>query len=295
VEHVAGEEGEEDPNLGVDEALLRLAESGSSREFDLINGFSGLLVYAVERLPRPGARAAIDRFVAGLERLSVEEEHGRTWDVPFYPSPESPEPPGQAPLRRLGTAHGVSGVIGALAAVCREVDHEPARHLLAEAVGWLLAQRCEPGAVAEFPFQIMGNSVEVYPRQGWCVGDPGIAAMLLSAARVIGRSDWEQQATEVALAAARRHSSASVDEPGLCHGAAGLGHLFNRLHQATGEPALEEASLRWLARALELYRTDGGTVGLLNGAAGIGLALLAGLSSVEPLWDRTLAVAVPPL
>jgi hypothetical protein len=34
--------------------------------------------------------------------------------------------------------------------------------------------------------------------------------------------------------------------------------------------------------------------GFLTGAAGIGLALLASVTSVEPEWDRLLLVAIPP-
>jgi hypothetical protein len=35
--------------------------------------------------------------------------------------------------------------------------------------------------------------------------------------------------------------------------------------------------------------------GLLTGAAGIALALLAATSLIEPAWDRVLLVAVPPI
>ncbi len=293
VEHVAGEEGEEDPNLAVDEALLRMSGDEPNREFDLVNGLSGLLVYAVERLPRASARECIDRFVLGLEELSIGTELGRTWNVPLYDPKEVAELAG-SPLRKLGAAHGVAGAIGALAAVCRGVEHEPARRLLEQAVAWLLAQRCEPGSAAEFPMQMKGDAAEVYSRQGWCVGDPGIATTLLSAADALGRADWRDQALEVGLAAARRRKSAGVRELGLCHGAAGLAHLFNRLHQATGEAALAEASRQWFTAALDRYDGETGPLGLLNGAAGVGLALLAGLTDEEPLWDRVLAVAVPP-
>jgi hypothetical protein len=34
--------------------------------------------------------------------------------------------------------------------------------------------------------------------------------------------------------------------------------------------------------------------GLLNGAAGIALALLAAISPIEPAWDRMLLVSIPP-
>jgi hypothetical protein len=102
-------------------------------------------------------------------------------------------------------------------------------------------------------------------------------------------------------------------DAGLCHGAAGLAHLFNRMFQATGDPALGEAARGWYARTLDARRpgrgiggiaarvseSDGGSrwvadPGLLTGAAGVALALLAGVSSVDPAWDRLLLVSPPP-
>ena len=103
-------------------------------------------------------------------------------------------------------------------------------------------------------------------------------------------------------------------DAGFCHGAAGNAHLFNRIFQATGDLAFEEAARFWLDQTLALRRPgegvagysswepdeagDGGRwqedSGLIGGAAGIGLVLLAAVSPVEPAWDRLFLMAVPP-
>ena len=45
-------------------------------------------------------------------------------------------------------------------------------------------------------------------------------------------------AVQSARAAARRTlETAGVQDHGLCHGSAGLGHLFNRIYQASGDDA----------------------------------------------------------
>src|SRR5262249_14299323 len=99
----------------------------------------------------------------------------------------------------------------------------------------------------------------------------------------------------------------------LCHGAAGLGHLFNRLFQATGDEHLAEAARVWFRRTLDLRQPGRGIAGfeagkgnahrrllwvddpgLLQGAAGIALALLAAATPLEPGWDRLLLVPIPP-
>ena len=120
---------------------------------------------------------------------------------------------------------------------------------------------------------------------------------------------------DIALtAAARDESTSHVRDAGLCHGAAGVGHLFNRMFQATGEERLAEAARLWFERTFTFqapgepiagfrawevgiegnpgWRPD---AGFLEGAAGVGLALLGAVSGVEPAWDRVLLVSLPPL
>ena len=95
----------------------------------------------------------------------------------------------------------------------------------------------------------------------------------------------------------------------LCHGTAGLAHLYNRLFQSTGERDFAVEARYWIERTLE-YRGVGGIAGyrraefdgtqiddtgLLNGAAGIALALLAAASNVEPGWDRAFLLSLRPL
>jgi hypothetical protein len=81
------------------------------------------------------------------------------------------------------------------------------------------------------------------------------------------------------------------------------------MHQATGEDWLADAARAWFARALDMRQPNGvggflgytpsaeapwrPETGLLTGAAGIGLALLAACTSVEPEWDRVLLLDVP--
>jgi hypothetical protein len=103
-----------------------------------------------------------------------------------------------------------------------------------------------------------------------------------------------------------------VVDAGLCHGSGGLALVFHRLWHATGEHGFADAARRWYAHTLALHRPGAGIAGFhswlpaiapepgrwdadasfLTGAAGVGLALLAGLG-VEPAWDRLLAASLP--
>jgi lantibiotic modifying enzyme len=309
----------DDPSADIDEALHRhLAQSPWRHDYDLTTGLVGFGVYALEREPRPAAVGCLERVVARLEELAEPRPQGLTW----HTRPELLPEESRASLPRgadnLGVAHGVPGVIGLLARLAAAgVATATVDRLLAGAVPWLLAQKLPAGERSIFPF-VVGEQVHGRPaRTAWCYGDPGIAAVLLAAARAAGRPDWEAEALALARAVARRPpEQCAIQDSALCHGAAGLAHLCNRLYQATGDPELRDAARRWFRQTLDDRRpgegiggylawapADGDTdrmtwvadPGFLTGAAGIGLALLAATTAIEPVWDRLLlASPLPP-
>jgi hypothetical protein len=133
------------------------------------------------------------------------------------------------------------------------------------------------------------------------------------AARGAADPSLERAALRIALRAAERTEvDAHVADAGVCHGAAGVAHVFHRLHSASGEERLAQASRRWFARALAMrapgrgfggFRTraasSGGKgrwaadPGLLAGAGGVALALVAATTEEAPAWDRMLLVSTP--
>jgi lantibiotic biosynthesis protein len=145
-------------------------------------------------------------------------------------------------------------IVRALAACCGAgVAQEHARLLLGYAVYWLLGQR----------------------------DDLAAAAAVLLAGRWAREPEWVAAGLELARAA----TPEKTEDP------AGIGHVLNRLHQATGDPELLRNARGWLRRALRgAPHTEPGLVG---GAAGVGLALLAATTDVEPAWDRVHLLSPP--
>jgi hypothetical protein len=208
----------------------------------------------------------------------------------------------------VGLAHGVPGVIATLARIHEAGVARPrAAELLDGAVRWVLAQRGPAG----FPSLITPDGVSEPARTAWCYGDPGVAAALLSAGRRSGERSWERIAVDVARAASARDEDAvGVRDAGVCHGAAGLAHVYNRCFQATGDEVLRAAARAWLEKTLALRELGRGIAGfrawgvsaesdelgwrddtsLLTGAGGVALVLQAALGSVAPSWDRMLLV-----
>ncbi len=310
-------EGDEDPNLEIDRAIARhMTASPWPADYDLINGLVGFGVYALERLPRPSARRCLERMAARLEEVA----HRRPEGLAFYTAPHL-LPDHQRELcpegyYNLGVAHGLPAALPVLAGALRAgVAPRRARRLLDGAVSWLLAQRSSFDNGSCFTYSIAEGVEPRGSRSAWCYGDPGIAASLLASAEAMGESSWREVALDVGRRAAARSAEGSgVQDAGLCHGSAGLGHVFNRLYQASGDEALAAAARSWFGHTVTTFRQPGkgfagfpswesdpdGSLawhddpGFLTGAAGVGLALLAAVSDVEPAWDRVLAISLPP-
>jgi hypothetical protein len=154
-------------------------------------------------------------------------------------------------------------------------------------------------------------ALERLPRPAAAAGLERVVDRLAETAE---RRKEEAAALAIARRAAERpYAEAGIRDAALCHGCAGLGHLFNRMSQATGEPELAEAARAWFERTLAMRRPGRGIggyeawqadsagnpawsadPGLLTGATGIALALLAATTPIEPAWDRMLLVVIPP-
>jgi class I lanthipeptide synthase len=281
-------------------------------ECDLMSGVAGIGVYALDRLPRPRAALCLERIVRGLASAARPEPGGLAWFTP--PELLRPEPRRRSPQGEFnhGVAHGAPGIVAVLADVAAAgIQRRQAQALVEGAVPWILGSRL--AGSGNFP-AVSGPGVAVRPtRLAWCYGAPGIAASLWRVAQALDRPDWRDGALRIAeWAAARPADYSGVEDATLCHGAAGLGHIFNRFFQATGEPVFRDAARGWLARVYE-HRVAGAGVagfraynpdpaaatpwlsepGLIPGAAGVASALLAASDGTTPDWDRVLLLTGP--
>ena len=288
----------------LDDQLIELcAASDSALEPDLIYGFNGIGVYALERWP--------SKFTSDCIPLLIERLANASWSD-------------------LGLAHGAAGVIAFLSAAAR-LDSGWRKHIrpvVKQHVDRLLQQRLPANeTTCAFPSEIGGGPT----RLGWCLGDTSIAVALLAAASGIRQPGLVQSGDGVGCGRGERPRGFSgVIDAGLCHGAAGLGHVFNRLFQATGEKRLALAAREWFSVALNMPARPAAPIllpqsklfgktmempadgiagfsawtysealgwhwiadrGFLTGAAGIGLALMAAIGRHEPTWDRVLLLS----
>jgi hypothetical protein len=302
-------------NARIDRGLQSmLGSSPWQGHYDLFAGLVGYAVYALERLPNPIAADCLSRIVEQLIGLSVSTPDGITWQT--KPELLSVQTRAAFPdgFYDLGVAHGVPGVIAVLAAIrAAGFESAPLRVLYERAVSWVLAQQLGPDAEAALPYWVRQDVAPVPARSAWCYGDPGAATALYAAARAVGDHTLELHALANARRSARRPiDCCEVVDAAICHGASGLAHLYNRLWQASGEEIFASAARRWLRETLQWQRSGAGIAGfqswfqerdqpaiwiddssLLSGACGVGLALLATISTTEPAWDRVLLASLP--
>jgi len=261
------------------------------------DGLAGLVVYAAERMPDPSAefllRAALDQ----LEGISVRTDDGIAWHVcgcseaalrEFFPGLSFAQRRYSASL-----GYGIAGIVGALISAYESGIREPqVKRMIEGAVSWLLGRKRGPDYYQLFPL-IVGIEMPAVSN-GWYLGDPGIVIAILNAAKVLDREDW--QAAIIGAACKMAKSASKFNGHNLLYGSIGRAHICNRLFQMTGNEQFVDAAREWYSLALGFQKPKeekGGILedgryfqGLFWGTAGLGLGLLAAISSVEPSWDR---------
>lgn len=310
IEHVGADtEGLDEIDAAVAERVEELARG----PIGLFEGLAGLGVYALERESQR-AKQIVERIVELLAEHAERDGEYVTW---FTRAELLPTDFGMRDMYPRGVhsfsiAHGVPGVISFLgAAYAANVARAVIAPLVDGAIRWLLAHALDDTTRSTFPELRAPNRAPHPARPAWCMGDPGIAATLACAAIASEQSPWLDRALAIARSSAARDPAIAappgIQDACLCHGAAGLGLVFQRLHHSSRDPILRDAAYNWYTRALAM-RGHEGVGGFLRysshddppwvpnysltlGAAGIGLALLAAVTSIEPAWDRVMLLS----
>ncbi len=312
----AGWAGEMDvgANDRIDLNVLHHLQGGLwSSDYDLINGLVGIGVYFLERWPAGYSGEGIRLVLQHLSGCAEYSYAGITWHTGPHLLPEWQRNRYPNGYYNIGVAHGLPGVLYFLSVVATlGIENQQCLALLEGAVNWLLAHRCPPGSRSEFPAVICDGNVSE-SRFAWCYGDLGILSVLLQVSSRVNREDWREFALRLLDRCIYRSSQieeTSVKDAYLCHGAAGVAHIFNRIYQNSHDIRCHDAAITWYSRALELLALWGtkehsasdttsvdaqngsdASPHFLDGAIGVALALLAATTPIEPNWDRMLLMS----
>lgn len=273
---------------------------------DLISGAAEVLAYLLDRPAAPSLRSLRDALLDWLIAWSASPGYV----VP--PPPQAarhPHAPYGPEATGSGLAHRAPGPLAVLALAHRQGIARPG---LAAAVrtlaDWLLIQ--SSGAAWGPNWPEGGPSpppvlLRPVAQAAWCQNRPGVARALWLAGVALADSALCAAALVALEAVRRRRTAGEIGSPILCHGGAGLLQIVLRFAADTGRADLAAWAIDLATSLSDLFdpatllgfqeRAPGGErrdrPGLLDGATGVILPLLAAATDTPPTWDRILLLA----
>jgi len=284
----------------------RMIDCIKKNEYDYLHGALGIALYFLERPEIPQTRLflqeLIDLFLAGAE---PDAAGGLKWEI---------ELDFETRQRgyNLSLSHGQAGIIDILGRMVHAgFGGETAVRLLEGALFFLLRQEFHSTKRKNFFFPSWVVSGRSYKggRLAWCYGDLGLGQVLLHTGQRLGRIELQEKGLAILKHTLlfKHPQEAGITDAGLCHGTAGLAHIYNRLWQETGESCFAQAAQSWFQHTLQMANFEDGLAGfkahrafqnryenesgLLEGVAGIGLSIISALYAQEPSWDRALLLS----
>jgi len=285
--------------------------------FDVIAGLAGGGRYLLGRTKSASCRGALESLLRALVYLSEEDaEAAPHWHTPFSHSTDNLRgfyPEGHV---NLGMAHGIPGPLALLSlSTSQGVEVAGQRDAIVRIADRLVQARCSDDWGVGFPVASAlkrasrgeRTRADSQPaRSAWCYGPPGVARALWLAGVALGRSEYRDLALAAMTAVFERPiRNRRIDSPTLCHGVAGLLQITLRFVRDGAGEVFSSAAQELTAQLLDAHepesrfgyrdlqpsgrRTD--NPGLLEGAAGVALVLLAASTSAEPIWDRILMLS----
>ena len=285
-------------------------------EFDTIRGLTGYGAYLLRRNPSAPVLLAVLDYCARLTQpITHDGETLPGWWTDTGPAgrPDDRFPGGHA---NSGMAHGIGGVLALLALAARHgtfVDgHDEA---LGRILAWLDHWQEDIGRGPAWPYWITRGELRTgrlapsaLRRPSWCYGTAGLARAQQLAALALGDTRRQVNAENALVAALTDPDQLkATTDNALCHGFAGLAHVTARAADDAHPSTVGQlrATIPALLAAVHPPGTDPAHAvtrlmhdeergpGLLDGAAGIALALLAPSTAAPPrsAWDACLLIA----
>lgn len=279
-------------------------EHNSWQNYDIITGSSGICRYLLDRYHDPSLQPLLNDMLDALilRSRAIETIQGYLVGPDDLPSDYHREkfPAGYVDL---GLAHGVPGPLSILAISLQLGLRRPGiEQAIDRMADWLWSNRLD-----DFTWS-MGKGRERVTHShashaAWCYGAVGVASSLLLAGEALHRPDLTQKAIATLEGIAQK-SAGGMRSPIICHGTAGVLQVTLRFLNRITNPTLAEFAARLATDLMQSYRPDRpvcfsdtedsalvDSPAFLDGAAGIGLVLLAGSTQITPSWDQLLLLS----
>ncbi|MEW2445682.1 lanthionine synthetase C family protein [Micromonospora marina] len=287
----------------LDQAHARIDRGGlpATTEFDLITGLTGIGALLLRRDPRGRLLREILAYLVRLTApLPYRGEMLPGWWTDLSPrnrvTPDFPLGHGN-----LGMAHGITGPLALLSLAARSgavVDGQAAaiRRICTFLTGWRQQHDEAPWWPQWLTVDTDGRlrpGQQTPGRPSWCYGTPGIARALQLAGVALHDAELLDTAEEAMAACltAPGQLGMMVDNS-LCHGWAGLLQVAARFAAVARTPCVAEHLAELVDRLLSGSGPAGRPTGLLEGDAGVVLALhTAAHDAPVSHWDACMLLA----
>jgi hypothetical protein len=280
--------------------------------FDVISGLTGAGRYLLDRAQSEPCRQALQTLLRAFVYLSEEGADAVPhWHTGFRHATEAlrdAHPDGNV---NLGMAHGLPGPLALLSlSASHGVEVGRQHDAIVRTADLLVHAQCSDEWGAGFPSAVSirapRGEATGPTRSAWCYGPPGVARALWLAGAASGRSEYRDLALAAMTAVFERPApDRRIDSPTLCHGVAGLLQVTLRFAREGAGTSFSSAAQALTAQLLAAYEPESrfgyrdlkpsgvrvDNPGLLEGAAGVALVLLAAATSAEPAWDRILMLS----
>lgn len=292
--------------------------------FDVISGLSGVGAYLLDRY-RASTQEGLISMTKALVQMALGSDHIPNWYTPNdllgYEEVRILYPHGNL---NLGLAHGIPGPLAFFCLAHRaQLPIPNLPDAIAHLANWICCHRLDdewginwPTAVPvvqngpEGGVRLSVGDTKSAPggpsRSAWCYGSPGIARALWLAGEVLGQDEYRHVAVSAMQAVFRRPVSVrQINSPTFCHGVAGLLQIALRFANDQDGQMFTNEIADLVRQILDCYQPGsllgfkniegpGHEIeqpGLLDGAPGVALVLLAASTSAEPVWDRLFLLA----
>lgn len=296
-----------------DNLLLQKINEDNSY-IDPMHGLLSIANYLFSR-GTPLSQTLLLKILDVLDKNKMVVDQGITWKT----MPLKPEDVNMVPHFNFGYAHGIGAILYFLALYIHHgIEVAKCSWLFDKALAFFLSFE-DPEDNTLFPSLAYDpdpakRDYKKSYRIAYCYGDLGIASGLMAAGKLMNNTRVLDIAHRIAtrIAPIAIQVIDGIDEPGLCHGAAGNGYMFFNLFCTFGDVIYKDAALLQYKKLLDLRREDTGVcgyssldydhqqkkffqkkdAGFINGTSGAGLSIISFLTNNQINgWNKILLLS----
>ncbi len=283
----------------------KMTQEMANGNYDYLHGSSGIALYFAKKNRRKDTSDFIEKYIRLLcSKADYFSDGSIAWKSIVNIDKQNVG-------YNLSLSHGLASIICILSKIFLSgYKTEKVEETIRGCVKYINKNKLKDNSKSFFPNWITLEDQNTFSRLAWCYGDLGIAISLYYASKALEDINMENSSLEIFCHAALRRNLQDnhIVDAGICHGTAGISHIFRRMFINTGLSLFTETADYWLDQTLKMAIHNDGLAGfkayhgekyggwvkeysILEGISGIGLMLISSINDCEPTWDECLLLS----